>query len=214
MPEEKKSGRRRWPDGYDPGRTRGQLVDSALRLFEEQGFDRTSLQQIVSDAELTKGAFYHHFQSKEDLLWQIQDEYLASQWEAAVAISEGDEEPIQKIRSLILLSLEGVAKHRPHVAIFQQERRNLTGERLADVTAKRDRVDMLFRQTVQEAIDAGQLRADASPRLVTFGILGMCAWAFQWFRPGGSMKIQDVADQFSTMILDGLAVDRASFPAT
>lgn len=213
MDEPKKSGRRRWPDGYAPERTRRQLVDSALRLFEENGFDRTPLQQIVADAALTKGAFYHHFQSKEDLLWHIQVEYLEAQIEAATEIVESDDEPIDQIRALITLSLEGVSKHRPHVAIFQQERRNLTGDRLADVTGKRDEIDKLFRDTVQAAIDAGQLRADASPQLVTFGILGMCAWAFQWFNPKGAMGIQEVADHFASMILDGLAVERANFPS-
>ncbi|CAM3265289.1 TetR/AcrR family transcriptional regulator [Nocardioides dubius] len=204
---EKKSSRRRWPEGYDPAGTRRQLVDSALRLFEERGFDRTSLQQIVEDAELTKGAFYHHFQSKEDLLWQIQDEYLESQLKDARKIVESDAAPVEQIRALIFLSLEGVAKHRPHVAIFQQERRNLTGERLEDVTRKRDEVDALFNETITRAVDAGDLRDDISPRLITFGILGMCAWAFQWFNPRGTMKIKDVADQFSAMILDGLIVD-------
>jgi AcrR family transcriptional regulator len=91
--EEKTAGRRRWPEGYDPQRTRSELVASALRLFEQNGFDRTSLQQIVVDANLTKGAFYHHFESKEDLLWRIQAEYLDTQLEGAQAIVEGGRRP-------------------------------------------------------------------------------------------------------------------------
>ncbi|WP_205473613.1 TetR/AcrR family transcriptional regulator [Nocardioides sp. SYSU D00038] len=204
MAEEKTSGRRRWPEGYDPQRTRSELVASALRLFEENGFDRTSLQQIVVDANLTKGAFYHHFESKEDLLWRIQTEYLDTQLEGAQAIVEQGGDPIDQVRELIRLSLEGVAQHRPHVAIFQQERRHLTGERLAEITRRRDEVEALFRGAVQAGIDAGRLRGDVSARIVTFGILGMCAWAFQWFNPRGSLSIDDVATQFTAMVLDGL----------
>jgi len=203
------SGRRRWPDGYDPQRTRAQLVASALTLFEVNGFDRTSLQQIVEDAHLTKGAFYHHFQSKEDLLWRIQDEYLENQMEEASAIVAEVKDPLEQVRALVLLSLVGVAEHRPHVAIFQQERRHLTGERLSDVTRKRDEVEAIFRGAVQSGIDAGVFRADVSARIATFGILGMCAWAFQWYRPQGSLSIEDVAAQFCAMILDGLTVERA-----
>ena len=206
MAEEKTSTRRRWPEGYDPQRTRNQLVSSALRLFEENGFDRTSLQQIVVDANLTKGAFYHHFESKEDLLWRIQAEYLDTQLEGAQEIVEGGGDPIDQVRALIRLSLEGVAQHRPHVAIFQQERRHLTGARLEEVTRRRDEVESLFRGVVQAGIDAGRLRSDVSSRLITFGILGMCAWAFQWFNPRGSLSIEDVAAQFTTMVLDGLVV--------
>lgn len=207
MAEENTSGRRRWPDGYDPQRTRRQLVDSALKLFEDQGFDRTSLQQIVAEAGLTKGAFYHHFQSKEDLLWQIQDEYLETQREGALAIVEKGGPSLDQVRALVQLSLAGVAEHRPHVAIFQQERRHLTGERLQRITRKRDEVEAIFRGAVQGGIDDGEFRADVSARIVTFGILGMCAWAFQWFNPRGRLGIEDVAAQFCTLILDGLVVE-------
>lgn len=201
---EDKPGRRRWPEGYAPQRTRSELVASALRLFEENGFDRTSLQQIVADANLTKGAFYHHFESKEDLLWKIQAEYLDSQLEGARAIVDAGGDPVDQVRALIHLSLEGVAEHRPQVAIFQQERRHLTGERLAEVTRRRDEVEAIFRGVVQAGIDAGRLRGDVSSRIVTFGILGMCAWAFQWFNPKGSLSIDDVAAQFTALVLEGL----------
>lgn len=206
MAEEKTSGRRRWPEGYDPQRTRSELVASALRLFEQNGFDRTSLQQIVVDANLTKGAFYHHFESKEDLLWRIQAEYLDTQLEGAQAIIDGGGDPVDQVRALIRLSLEGVSQHRPHVAIFQQERRHLTGERLAEVTRRRDEVEAMFRGVVQAAIDSGRIRGDVSSRIITFGILGMCAWAFQWFNPRGSLSIDDVSTQFTAMVLDGLLV--------
>jgi TetR/AcrR family transcriptional regulator, cholesterol catabolism regulator len=204
---QEKTGRRRWPDGYDPQRTRAQLVDSALRLFEAHGFDRTSLQQIVSDAGLTKGAFYHHFASKEDLLWQIQDEYLETQLEGARAIVADGGSPMDQVRRLVELSLVGVAEYRPHVAIFQQERRHLSGDRLTQITKKRDEVEKIFRSTVQAGIDAGEFRADVSARIVTFGILGMCAWAFQWFNPRGRLRIKDVAEQYCQLILDGLVLD-------
>ena len=197
--------RRRWPDGYDPQRTRAQLVTSALTLFEANGFDRTSLQQIVEAANLTKGAFYHHFESKEDLLKRIHDEYLEHLLEACHSIVDEVEEPLDQVRALILLTLVGVATHRPHVAIFQQEGRHLTGERLAEVTRKRAEVEQIMSVAVQAGMDAGQLRSDVNARIATFGILGMCAWAFQWYRPDGPLSIEDVAEQFCAMILDGLA---------
>ncbi len=200
-----KSGRRKWPDGYDPPRTRRELVDSALRLFEQDGFDRTTLQQIVDGANLTKGAFYHHFQSKEDVLWQIQNEYLDTQLEAARAVaSQYKDDVVGELKELIKLSLAGVAEYRAHVAIFYQERRHLSGERLEGVAAKRDELEAIFRRTVDRGIRTGVFRKEMNGRIATFGILGMCAWAVQWFNPGGKMKIDQVADQFCAMVMDGL----------
>jgi AcrR family transcriptional regulator len=198
------SGRKRWPEGYDPARTRRQLVDSALFLFERDGFDRTSLQHIVERAGLTKGAFYHHFESKEDLLWHIQDEYLDAQIKSAQEIVARCAEPAEQVRELIRLSMLSVAEYRPHVAIFYQERRHLTGERLDAITKKRDKVETLFRSAVQNGTESGAFNPDLSARIVTFGIIGMCAWSFQWFRPGGKLSIESVADQFCKLVLAGL----------
>lgn len=197
-------GRRRWPDGYDPPRTRRELVDSALHLFEQDGFDRTTLQAIVGRANLTKGAFYHHFESKEDLLWQIQNEYLDTQIEGARAITDTADGVVDQLRALIRLSLAGVSSYRAHVAIFYQERRHLTGDRLASVAEKRNELEAVFNGIVQRGIDEGVFRSDLTGRVISFGILGMCAWAVQWFNTSGSLTIEQVADQFCILVLDGL----------
>lgn len=198
------SRRRRWPDGYDPSRTRRELVDSALHLFEQDGFDRTTLQAIVSRATLTKGAFYHHFESKEDLLWQIQNEYLDTQIEDAREITESDTTAVEQLRALIRLSLVGISSYRAHVAIFYQERRHLTGDRLASVAEKRQELESMFNRVVQRGIDEGAFRSDVNGRVVTFGVLGMCAWAVQWFNADGPLTIDQVADQFCLLVLSGL----------
>lgn len=197
----------RWADGYDPQRTRREIVDSALYLFERNGFDRTSLTQIVSRANLTKGAFYHHFKSKEDLLWQIQNEYLDRQIELAQEILAGDSDPVEQLRALIRLSLAGIATYRAHVAIFYQERRHLTGERLRSVTEKRDILENMFRDVVRRGIEAGVFRGELNERIATYGIIGMCASAFQWFKPEGDFGVDELADQFCELILVGLLTE-------
>ena len=49
------------------------ILDVATRLFAEKGYDRTSLQDIINETKLSKGAIYHHFSSKEDILEAIFD---------------------------------------------------------------------------------------------------------------------------------------------
>ncbi len=54
--------------------TRAALVASARRLFGTRGFASTSLDEIVAEAKVTKGALYHHFQGKEDLFAAVYEE--------------------------------------------------------------------------------------------------------------------------------------------
>ncbi|WP_433528417.1 TetR family transcriptional regulator [Micromonospora sp. CA-263727] len=197
--------RQRWPDGYDPENTRKSLITSALELFERRGFDRTSVQEIADHARLTKGAFYHHFESKDDLLRHIQDEYLEAQLAAIQQIEVGSDDPKVRVAELIRFSLTSVAEYRAHVTIFYQERRYLTGDLFAEVTRKRDLVEAAFAGMIQDGLAKGAFRADVDPRIVTFGLVGMCAWAYQWLNVGGPLSVDEVARQFSAMVLEGLA---------
>ena len=51
-------------------RSRENILDSALKLFTQQGFEKTSIDEIMSDAKLTRGAFYAHFKNKSELYQQ------------------------------------------------------------------------------------------------------------------------------------------------
>ncbi|GAB3834402.1 TetR family transcriptional regulator [Dactylosporangium cerinum] len=196
--------RQRWADGYDPENTRRSLVASALDLFEKRGFDRTSVQEIADQAQLTKGAFYHHFESKDDLLRHIQEEYLEAQLTAIQQIEAGSDDPKVRVAELIRFSLTSVAEYRAHVTIFYQERRYLTGELFAEVTRKRDLVEAAFAGMVQDGVTRGVFRADVDARIATFGLVGMCAWAYQWLNLSGPLSVDEVARQFSAMVLEGL----------
>ncbi|WP_431913016.1 TetR/AcrR family transcriptional regulator [Micromonospora carbonacea] len=196
--------RQRWPDGYDPENTRKSLIASALELFEKRGFDRTSVQEIADRAKLTKGAFYHHFESKDDLLRHIQEEYLEAQLAAIAKIEAGSDDPKVRVAELIRFSLTSVAEYRAHVTIFYQERRNLTADLFAEVTRKRSLVESAFAGMIADGIARGAFRSDVDPRIATFGLVGMCAWAYQWLNVGGPLSVEEVARQFSAMVLEGL----------
>ncbi|WP_203932850.1 TetR/AcrR family transcriptional regulator [Virgisporangium ochraceum] len=196
--------RQRWPDGYDPENTRNSLITSALALFERRGFDRTSVQEIADHASLTKGAFYHHFESKDDLLRHIQEEYLEAQLVAIQQIEAGSDDPKVRVAELIRFSLTSVAEYRAHVTIFYQERRYFTGELFAEVTRKRDLVEAAFAGMVADGVARGVFRSDIDAKIATFGLVGMCAWAYQWLNTGGKLSVDEVARQFSAMVLEGL----------
>ena len=49
------------------------ILDTAERLFIEKGYDRASLQEIIQETGLSKGAIYHHFASKEEILYAVCD---------------------------------------------------------------------------------------------------------------------------------------------
>lgn len=189
---------------YAPAQTRELLLSSALELFGRQGFHATSVQQIVDGAGLTKGAFYHHFSSKEDVLRLIHDEFLEVQRETVARIVAGGGTPTEQLRQIVLASVLSVAQYQSSVTVFFQERRYLTGERADDVRERRDAVEAMMEQVVRNGIAAGELDPSINPRVAVFGIVGLSAWLHQWYRPDGPLSAEEIAEELARMVLHGL----------
>lgn len=200
------TSKRKTRGSYDPEHTRQLLIDSALALFGDQGFHGTSVQEIVERAQVTKGAFYHHFESKEDVLSLIHDEFLDVQREAVERILAEVESPADQLREVIRESVLSVTRYRQHVAVFFQERRYLTGQRAVDVKRKRDKIDKAMDGIVLAGVEQGLFDPSITPRVAVFGIVGMSAWVHQWYRAGGSVSAEQVADDLASLALDGLVV--------
>jgi AcrR family transcriptional regulator len=194
--------------GYAPEETRKAIIDCALALFGEKGYAATSVQEITDAAGVTKGAFYHHFDSKQDVLRLIHDEFLDYQLALLRVALDSDDDPAERLRSLIHSLLVSSTHYLANVTVFYLERRNFTGAQLKAVKRKRDEFDRLFLEVFERGASEGVFRPDLDPRIVSLGILGMLAWVHQWYRPNGRFTAEQVADIFSRLALDGLLADR------
>ena len=190
--------------GYDPALTRRLLLDSAVELFGEKGFHASSVQEIVEAAGLTKGAFYHHFTNKEDVLILIQDELVAVQAKIVAEILESRASAVAQLRALVRMMVLNASRYQSQVAVFYRERRFLARERAADVDRRWDVVQQQMEQIVQRGVESGELDPRVDSRIAVAGIVGMAVWVNQWFRPDGALSIETIADELAQMALSGL----------
>ena len=184
--------------------TRDQLIHAALVLFDTNGYPRTSVEDIVAKAKVTKGAFYHHFGSKEEVLEIIHNVYVESQIELCTRIISEDMNPREKLRELARAPITNLNQYRAHVSVYMQDRRFLTDQRKKNVLEKRSEIDKLFNSIIEDGVRSGYFRTDVSPKLITFGIIGMYAWVINWWKPSGSLSLEQIADQYVDVLLDGL----------
>jgi len=56
--------------------TRTKIMDAAIKLFSQQGYNKASVDDICTEAGISKGAFYHHFKSKQELFLALLDGWL------------------------------------------------------------------------------------------------------------------------------------------
>lgn len=97
--------------------SRARILEHALQLFSEQGFERTTVKQLAQTAGMSPGLVYHYFRSKDDVLRAIFHESV-QQVQAAFAQAESVEDPGERIERLVRASLAGVREHKRFWRLF------------------------------------------------------------------------------------------------
>ena len=189
----------------DPDGTKRALIESAVSLFERSGYAATSVQRIVDDARLTKGAFYHHFASKEDLLFEIHEDFMDYQLGRAVEVVARDMAADEQLRALVTEALlEPMSKYKSEIAVFIQERRFLVGPLFDEIKDKRDKFERCFVEVIERGMETGVFRRIGPPRLVAFGVIGMGAWTYSWLDAEGAVSPTEIGEMYGEMLVDGL----------
>lgn len=181
------------------------ITEHSIRLFEKHGFAETSIQDIVDSLGVTKGTFYYYFSSKEELLMDIHLRYINNLLENQERImADSTKNTQEKIHAIVTLLIKDIRTQGLSAKIFFREMKALSDERLKEIMPKRDQFRFNIEHIIKEGMKVGALRSDLDASIVTFGILGISNWSYQWFNPQGSRSEQEVADIFVEMILKGI----------
>jgi AcrR family transcriptional regulator len=177
---------------YD--RRQQEVVSTAAALFARRGFQATSMDELSEATGLRSGGLYHYIGSKQRLLFQIFQQLMDPLLERAAEIEANADAPEQQLRALVRAWVAHIETHLDHMAVFAQERHAIEHEpEWEQVRASRDAF---------EAILARRLAAvGMTDRLVLFALLGMVNHTATWFKPGGRLTAEQIADGYCDMLL-------------
>jgi AcrR family transcriptional regulator len=95
-----------------PAVRREELIDCAQRLFLAQGYEKTTINDVIAATGLSKGAFYHHFRSKDDLLAAITERFARDSLAVVTALqAERSLDALQRLNSLLALGRDWKLEH-------------------------------------------------------------------------------------------------------
>jgi len=188
-----------------PPRGRGEEVyAAALRLFNQQGYHATSMQDIAEAVGLYKGSLYHYIGGKEDLLVQVFERAMGSLLQQVEAIvADVSLEPRDQLRLVVEAHVCAVADNLDALTVYLHEFRALAGESLGNVRGQRERYRELVETIVSRGVLCGEFAA-ADVTVATLGILGMCNWVAQWYRADGRLGSREIGVLFGDLVLNGL----------
>jgi AcrR family transcriptional regulator len=171
------------PTASSDGRSerREEIIEVATRLFQQEGYHSTSLDDIADQMGFTKPALYYYFSGKEEILFEITERIVDASLAGLRAIVGEPGEPVEKFELALRNHLETLLKNVSAYAVFSRERGRLSPERERIV---RDQ-ERAYAQELKTVYAAGVLDGsfvDIDTEVAVGAILGACNWAFTWRR--------------------------------
>jgi AcrR family transcriptional regulator len=180
------------------------LLEAAVSLFAEKGFDATSVQEIVERAAVTKGAMYHYFKSKDDLLYEIYHGLISQQLAHLDRILSTGGPPGEQVRAIVVDLVQTTAARLAEAAIFSQEMHKLADEPMAALRAQRRRYHNALRDLIAGGQAAGVFASVASAETVALLVFGIVNQLPRWYQPDGPTSPRQLGDEVAEFVLAGL----------
>ena len=195
------------------GRSRGgarelpvpqRLLSTATRLFAERGYDRTSVQEIVEHAGVTKGALYHYFGSKDDLLHAVYARLLKQQRERLERCMVADQPIQERLRTAAADVVVTSVENMDDAKIFFQSIHQLSPGKLRQVRQERRQYHERFRSLIEEGQEAGVFSTKTPADIVVDYHFGAVHHLVYWYRPDGPMSGEEIGDHMADLLLRAL----------
>lgn len=189
-----------------PGYDRDGMLDIAVALFIERGYDATSVADLADRLGLTKSALYHHFSAKEEVLAVALDRALDPLEAVLETPAEPGERPVERLERILRAAVDVLVDRLEVVTLLLRVRGNSETERRA--IERRRTFDHRVTALVREAQDAGELRADIDAAVATRLVFGMINSLTEWYRPSGELDAETLADDILRVALEGLGTGK------
>jgi AcrR family transcriptional regulator len=187
-----------------PGYDLESLLAVAAKLFNERGYDGTSMEDLSRRLGITKSAIYHHVPSKQELLRLAIDRALDALFAEAAKLEQVDGRAIDRLEHLVRGSVLVLTGDLPFVTLLLRVRGNTKVER--EALARRREFDHLVADLVAQAAAEGDLRADIDSAVTARLLFGLVNSLIEWYRPRGAAAAGQLADTVVAVAFDGLRV--------
>ena len=185
-----------------PGHSLDSLLDVAVAVFNERGYDATSMEELAARLGVTKSAIYHHVPGKVELLRLALDRALDALFAVTAEPGAVDGRAIDRLEHVVRGSVRVLAAELPFVTLLLRVRGNSPVEQAA--LARRREFDRIVTDLVRAAEEEGDVRPDVDPAVTSRLLFGTVNSLTEWYRPDGPLTADDLADALVRTTFGGL----------
>lgn len=184
--------------------SRQEILRTAARLFQQRGYHATSMNDVASALKLSKGGLYHHFQSKDEILFNLMDHAMDITQERVINGVRDIADPEERLRMLIRRHIEVVLSVRDReITVMLHENHPLPPSLRRRINARKKDYVHFVENLIADVQRARHSRGSVSPRAAAFALLGMINWIYQWYRPEGTLQQEHLVRQYTEIFFAG-----------
>jgi AcrR family transcriptional regulator len=184
--------------------SRQEILRTAARLFQQRGYDATSMNDVAAALKLSKGGLYHHFQSKDEILFNLMNHAMDITQARVIDGVKGIADPEERLRMLIRRHIEVVMSVRDReITVMLHENHPLPPAMRRRINARKKDYVHFVENLIAEVQRGRSSRGSITPRAAAFALLGMINWIYQWYRPEGALDEESLARQYTEVFFGG-----------
>jgi AcrR family transcriptional regulator len=192
------------PGGRREAYTTESLLAVAVEVFNERGYDGTSMEHLSKAAGISKSSIYHHVRGKEELLQRAVGRALERLFSTLEEPDAKYGRAVERLEYVVRRTARVLMAELPYVTLLLRVRGNTRTERWA--LERRREFDREVAELFNAAVDEGDIRADVDARLATRLLFGMINSIVEWYRPAARAGelADEVADTVTRLAFEGL----------
>jgi len=181
------------------------IRSAAVDLMFERGFHGTSMREVASRVGIQMSSLYHHYPSKQSLLIYIMESTMNDLIGLAKQVMDVESDPKSKLGAVIRMHVSYHALRRKENFITDSELRSLDEVARASIVSLMDSYSAMFRKCLVAGQKAGTFRS-ADPSVVLAALFGTISSVPTWYKPGGRLSLDAIADEIVNMFFIGIDV--------
>ncbi len=187
--------------------SRQEILRTAARLFQQRGYDATSMNDVAAALNLSKGGLYHHFESKDHILFDLMDGAMDITQERVVDEVRKIVDPETALRTLIKLHIEVVLSVRDReITVMLHENHPLPPALRRRINKRKKEYVHFLENLIAQAQRVRGSKGAVSPRAAAFALLGMINWIYQWYKADGILTGEDISREYTEIFFGGAFV--------
>ncbi len=184
----------------------GEITRVAAQLFNARGFAGTSMQDIAAALGIQKPTLYHYVQSKAQVVSWIYRECVEAIHPALRSYFEQGLPP-EEIIFRAARDILSLLRDKPgYLRVYFENHRDLDPDEQTFIIAERDDYFALVALAIERGQLAGLFEKREEPNIAALAFFGMCNWTYQWFSSSGPLTVDELAERFWDIFLNGIAV--------